>query len=376
LDTILIPMRSALEGVERIHFYEGGGRCPEDITFPSVMRTVMEYLGENLGCKHHRPLEKSWGLGCSYSYFIGVSGLAFALNWEPGWGEGPYNLMGNLPGGRPEMFRRTFQAVGYDCQYLPASDGEAALREAIKASISLRKRPVISFGIVGPPEAVIITGYDEDGDVLLGWSFFQDMPEFSQGLEFEPNGYFRKRGWFPDTPGVLLVGDKGPVPDQGEIFLDALRWGIAIARTGGSGTVATGLAAYDAWAEALQQDEYFPAGNEAVLRERHGMHEMAVGQVAEARWYGSQWLIHTFEKVAEQSMTRTAEPLLKAAGCLAGEHELMWRVWDLAGGIGNPDGWRKFAEPEVRAQMAPVIQASRARCAEAIALIEEALKKA
>ena len=98
MDTILIPMRSALEGVERIHFYEGGGRCPEDITFPSVMRTVMEYLGENLGCKHHRPLEKSWGLGCSYSYFMGVSGLAFALNWEPGWGKGTYDLMGNLPG--------------------------------------------------------------------------------------------------------------------------------------------------------------------------------------------------------------------------------------------------------------------------------------
>lgn len=371
MDTVLIPMRSVLEGVERIHFYEGSGRCPEDITFPSVMRTVMEFLGENLGCKHHRPLEKSWGLGCAYSYFTGVSGLAFALNWAPGWGEGTFALMDHLPGGRPEMFRRAFKAVGYGSEYLPAQAGEAALRETIKASIYLQKRPVISYGIVGPPEANIITGYDEDGAVLLGWSFFQNMPEFSQGLEFEPQGYFRKRDWFSVTPGILLIGEKGPIPPQDEVFRDALKWGVAVSYTAQSGDVATGLAAYDAWAAALQQDAEFPAGEEALLRQRHDMHNFAVGHVAEARWYGSQWLVDTFEKLH----FRQAEALLKAAGCWAGEHELMWRLWDLAGGIGNPEAWRKFAEPAVRAQMVPVIQASRAKAAEAVGYIEEALRK-
>ncbi len=372
MDATLTPTRSVLEGVERIHFYEGNGRCPEDITFPSVMRTVMETLGENLGCKHHRPLEQSWGLGCSYSYFTGVSGLAFALDWDNSWGDGTFALADHLPGGRPEMFRRAFKAVGYGSQYITAEAGEAALREAIKASIYLQKRPVISNGIVGPPESVIITGYDEDGAVLLGWSFFQNMPEFNQGLEFEPNGYFRKRGWFPETPGILVDGEKGPVPPQNEVFLDTLKWGMEIARAAQTGGTATGLAAYDAWAAALQRDEDFPAGNEAVLRSRHELHEFAVGQVAELRWYGSQWLIDTFEKVH----FRLSEQLLKAAGCMAGEHELMWQVWDLAGGIGNPDGWRKLAEPEVRAKMIPVIQASQARYAEAIELIEEAIKKA
>jgi hypothetical protein len=376
VDTILIPIRSVLEVVERIHFYEDGGRCPEDITFPSVMRTVMEYLGENLGCKHHRPLEKSWGLGCSYSYFMGVSGLAFAACWEPGWGDGTFALMEHLPGRRPEMFRRAFKAIGFGSQYIPADTGEAALREAIKASIYLQRRPVISFGIVGPPEATIITGYDEDGDVLLGWSFFQNMPEFNQGLEFEPGGYFRKRGWFPETPGVLLIGDKGPAPAQDGIFIDALKWGIEIARTPRSGGVATGLAAYDAWAAALRRDEDFPAGDEAVLRKRHELHEGTVGNIAEVRWYGSQWLLNTFEKLPEGSTMRTAEQLLKAAGCFAGEHEMMWRIWDLAGGIGNPDAWKKLAEPQVRAQMVPIIQASRDRYAQAIELIEEALRKA
>ncbi len=367
-----IPVRAVLEDVERVHFWEGNeDHCPEDITFPAVMRVIMETLGENLGCKHHRPLEKSWGLGCAYSYFTGVSGLAFAMNWEPGWGEGTFAVMEHLPGGRPEVFRRAFKAVGVRCEYVPPEAGEAAMREKIKGSIFERRRPVISFGVVGPPEAGIITGYDEGGDVLLGWSFFQKFPEFAAGVEFEPNGYLRKRDWFKETQGILLVGEKGPVPAQDEIFLDTLKWGAEIARTAQSDGVATGLAAFDAWIADIQRDEDFPAGNEAVLHQRHQVHEMVVGQIAEVRWYGSQWLIDTFEKVH----FRKAEQLLKAAGCFAGEHELMWVIWDLAGGISNPDAWRKFAEPAVRAQMAPVLAACRDKDAEAIALIEEALKK-
>ena len=30
---------------------------------------------------------------------------------------------------------------------------------------------------------------DEAGEVLIGWSFFQDQPEHAAGVEFEPCGY-------------------------------------------------------------------------------------------------------------------------------------------------------------------------------------------
>ena len=33
------PVRCVLDGVPRVHFYEGGKRCPEDIILPSVMIT-------------------------------------------------------------------------------------------------------------------------------------------------------------------------------------------------------------------------------------------------------------------------------------------------------------------------------------------------
>ena len=41
--------------------------------------------------------------------------------------------------------------------------------------------------------AVVIGIALAGGDVLIGWSFFQDA-----STETEPSGYFRKRGWFED----------------------------------------------------------------------------------------------------------------------------------------------------------------------------------
>jgi hypothetical protein len=52
----------------------------------------------------------------------------------------------------------------------------------------------------------------------------------------------------------------------------------------------------------------------------------------------------------------------------------MWRLWDLAGGNGNPDAYRYFADPAVRRQMAPIIQQARDRDAQAADHIERALK--
>ncbi len=75
------PDRLVLERVPRVHFYEGGSGCPEDIPFPSVMRALMEYLGEeDLGCRSRHALRAGCQIPCSYSFFIGVSGVASFLS--------------------------------------------------------------------------------------------------------------------------------------------------------------------------------------------------------------------------------------------------------------------------------------------------------
>ena len=68
------------------------------------------------------------------------------------------------------------------------------------------------------------------------------------------------------------------------------------------------------------------------MRHRHSLHEMAVGTVAENRWYGGQFLLEAADHVHYSQI----EDLFVAAARLAAEHDLMWQVWDAAGGNGNP----------------------------------------
>ena len=366
-----IPERLVLEGVPRVGFYPsmraaGESRCPEDLPFPSCLRACLEYLGENLGCRHAPPRGPSWGLGCAYAHLLGTSGLAFSLTWRPGWHEDNADMR-HMVGGRDAAVRRAIESAGYAHERVEreqASEGE--MRRLIFKSIARQRRPLIAFGVIGPPEGCLVTGYGEGGDVLIGWSFFQGMPEFAGDLAFEETGQFRKRDWYQNTQGLVIIGDKRPRPSQKAVDRSALEWALEVMRTPVTcDDRRNGLAAYVAWADALLCDDDFCEKGEDPLRRRHRIHDDAVGAVAEARWYGSLFLA----RVAGDN-DRMAPELYAAASCFAEEHRLMWQVWELVGGIGSEQMHIKLSEPQVRRQIAPLILQAResdARAAEHIA---------
>jgi len=369
------PRRLVLEGVPRIHFYQGGPACPEDLCFPSVMRALMEYFQEgDFGCRTCRVLQPGNKVPCTYSFFLGVSGVASFLSWKPGWADDNMEIMymSDDPGA---PFDRAFQAAGYQYRLVSAEggrDNEVFFRQHIVESIQ-KGRPVLAFGPVGPPESAIITGYDEAGDVLIGWSFFQDIPGFNAGLEFEPTGEFRARHWVDYPPGFsfIVIGEKKEQPPLSESYRRALEWMLQVTRTPVTFRDRhNGLAAYTAWAEHLLRDEDFP-DDEAVLLQRHEVQDAAVGLVAEARWYGSQFLIQASDP--DILPYRMAEDLMHAAACYAAEHNLMWELWNLAGGNGNPDAFRRFSDPAVRRKMIPVIEQALENDERAAGHIERAL---
>ena len=367
--------RFVLEGVPRVHFYQGGPRCPEDICFPSCLRATLEYLGDNIGCRHLPTQNPAWALNCAYAYLLSTSGYAFGLAWRPGWdpGSGDIRCLTDDPS---EPFRRALASVGYGGEVLLKAQGwldEALYRDKIIASLCERGCPVLALGVIGPPECCLVTGYDEGGDVLIGWNFFQEMTEFTPYPETEPTGEFRQRDWFTQTEGLIVIGEKGDLPKRGEAYRDTLRWALdLIRRPTASGGWATGLAAYDAWAEHLLREEAFPPDDPATLWAHFGIHNNTVGNIAEARWYGSLFLT----QVANDEPWMAAD-LLRAAACLATEHDLMWKAWGLVGGIGMDEAKvRKLAEPAVRRDMVKVIAAARAQCAEAAEQIACALTQA
>jgi hypothetical protein len=95
--------------------------------------------------------------------------------------------------------------------------------------------------------------------------------------------------------------------------------------------------------------------------------------IAEARWLGSQFLIQASDP--DILHFRMTEDLLHAAACYAAEHDLMWRLWDLAGGNGSPDAYRLFADPAVRRQMVPIVLQAREKDAGATEQIMRALAR-
>ena len=375
------PARVVLDGVPRVGFYpdtqqhaDSKMRCPEDVPFPSCLRACLEYLDDGLGCRQIGLANRQWHLGCAYAYLMGVTGIAFKLTWKPGWH--PDNVASWMVGSDPgEIFRRGFAAIGYECETLRHAelrqdgDSDALARRRIIESIRDKGRPVIAHGVIGPPEECIIAGYDEAGDVLIGWNFFQHAPEFAADVEFEPNGMFRKRNWFADTWSLLLIGDKGEPPDRKQVYRDALAWALDVIRTPKRGDRHNGLGAYDAWAEHLLGDDEFATDDMAALRERFMAHDDAVGCVAEGRWYASDFLAG-----AAMLSGLKAPELYAAASCCAAEHDLMWKVWGLVGGLGRDDDKvRKLAEPDVRRQIVPIIRQARNMDAKAADHIERAL---
>lgn len=142
--------KKVLEGVPDIKWQTG------ESTWCGSVLACMKFLGE--------PVD--------YYFVSAVSGCAFKLFWHPGWC--PSNNSMGLIG--TEHVRRTFWALGYDYEFIDRGDGQAnrqVFRKRIIESIN-NKRPVIAGGIVGPPDPGVVAGYEQNGKVLLGRSYFHD----------------------------------------------------------------------------------------------------------------------------------------------------------------------------------------------------------
>jgi hypothetical protein len=320
-----------------------------------------------------------------YEYVMGSSGACFRLLWNANRWDGANVDIIVMAADPLEPYRRAFEAAGHAFEmfgnkqvrhkasesvvFFERHEDHEYFRSRIIESIRDKRRSVIGLGVVGPPEACVITGYDEHGDVLIGWSFFQDMPQFNAGVEFEPCGYFRKRDWFQDTPGLIVIGEEGEKPPPNETYRKALEWALSVARTPMVNERHSGLAAYTVWREDLLRDEAFLADDVATLWERYMVHNDALTMVAEGRWYASLFLAQ-----AARHEPAMAEELLLAAACYAAEHDLSWKIADLVGGFGFEESMvRKLADPGIRREIVPLILEARDKDAEAAAHIERAL---
>lgn len=147
------------------------------------------------------------GLGekLDYDYVCAVSGSAFRTSFSvEGWNHGNYHVIYT-----PAIIDHTFKMLGYEMSHHIRGDYETD-RRLVMDSID-RGVPVVTVeGVVQFADACVISGYDDDGRVLLGYNPFMyikdDHPE-----DADETGYFRKTDWhdgyFRGMRGRILIID-------------------------------------------------------------------------------------------------------------------------------------------------------------------------
>ena len=334
-----------IEGVRKIA-WDSGEMCE----FASALTAAMGCLGEHI----------------SYHYVMGTSGAAFRFTLNPGeWDFGNYGIR-SISADPNEPIRRAIEAVGYEyilCERASKQDDTAR----IIASIA-RGTPVLAFRVVGPSDCCIITGYDEGGEVLLGWSTYQDIPD-DHNIPHDPTGYFRKPGWHDNLGGYILIGAKMERPPQRAIYLDALKWAVYLMRTPRMGHKYTGLEALRVWAEEMSQEKYFPEGNDQVLGHRYVSAAINMTMLHDHRSAAP------FLRQVVEEQPDSAPELSPAVAC----YTEVYRLRDSLDGLIKDDFSEKamkgIADPDIRRAYADIVLQIRDQEEEAVAHIERVLER-
>lgn len=331
--------------------------------FCVAMKACLNYMGQQM----------------DYAYVMAVTGAAFRLRWNIGyWDGGNVDIM-NIYEDRYEAFDRAFHAAGRSYQILKRQESDkAGFIRLIKSEID-DGRPVIAFGIIGPPEACLITGYRNDGATLLGWNCFQENQEYASGATIDESGYFVTDNWWENecTVALIAVGEKQEaLGHPKEILGNALeiltKEKVVFAEDKKeTEEYAGGQRAYECWANAIADDREFPKS--AILPhlfERLVCQNDALTMICEGRSYAACFL----EWVAKENEA-AAKLCSKAAEYFRKVSECGFQMFEINGGcMQDEESVKRFASPETRRQLVPLIRKAKDYEAKAVEALTEAVE--
>ncbi len=107
--------------------------------------------------------------------------------------------------------------------------------------------------------------------------------------ETEPPGYYRQRDWAGAVQALLVIGEKGPRPPLKDTYRATLEFALKVVRT-----------------PRVRPEADTPEW----YQQRHQVHSDLAGMVAEARWYGAQFLVGKTAGI-DDSVLPQAEPKLR-----------------------------------------------------------------
>jgi hypothetical protein len=325
---------------------------------------------------------KSLGEDYTYADLLGLSGAGNRLRWYPGtWDPSNVDLSQcEDPPFAPHF--RAFQAVAWDAEvrltkqfkndHACLVDCKTATAEIID-SIKLGK-PVIAMGIIGPPECCVVFGYENSGESLVGWNYFQG----DEG--YDPEKPFTKNEWFDNLWGYFLLTKKIDPVDPRQSALISFRAIVDHFYKGEVNGAKLGLSAWSAMLDQLEKDDFskctldFPNGSpgddetwQGSVKGRFMVYCDALCQIYE-RHNVLPYYQHLCESFPEWKAF--LEPAIEAWQDCASYGGYLWKYMGM-----NNEGLEKFKTPELRKILATEGYRCREKDKEAIGWIERLLSK-
>jgi len=302
--------------------------------FPICLKAVANYLGDNI----------------DYAVIISQCGAAFRLNWHVNnWFDGNVDVCFTFDKFET-IYRMGIEALGR--KYVRLEKRETTEKQEFIDFITSEidnGRPCIATGIIGPPEACIITGYRDNGHTLLGWNFFQHNEAFgSKNTSFDDSGYFISTDWWENesTESVMSVGEvTGSRMSEKEVVYVAIE--VLTGRK--QDRFAKGILAYDAWNSAISNDRDF-SDNLILMSERMMCQADAMDCLADGRANASKFFMQLHSENTEQALYKEIANNFDSVVC---------NVHKMADILG---GWRRgeeqlrlLARPEIRKEISRLI---------------------
>ena len=334
-----------LYGVPKVQ-YGADGITP----LPMSMKATANYMGIEL----------------DYTEAIVYCGMAFRLTWnETCWDGGNVGDIWTFDD-PSKVFRCAIESLG--CEYnligRTSATKKSEFLDFIRAKI-YNGIPVIARGVIGPPEAGIITGYRDNGDTLLGWNVFQEYQEFAGNVRFDESGYYITDQWWEnkDTNAVMSYGEP-----TGERFSvkRVMENAIEVMTPRRKGNYAKAGYAYDAWKKAILDESQFKKDMvSSLLVERL----MCQGDAMDCLVDGRKNAYIYFKKLADENLE---QPLYgRIAEQFAESATQSHKMFDMLEGYERGEKQiQLLAKRETREEIGKLIDKCKAADEKALALME------
>ena len=187
-----------------------GIRLPEMQPFTTSIRAFFDYTGQNYGYTVHTDRR----LDIGFTLIETLSGEAYADDLRM--------CDGNPDVADYEGYKKMFCNLGFEsCEVVHTKDcGKDALKRRVMETLVREKTPVIVDNLTECPSGCAVVGYEQGGDVLVGWNYHV--------FDFSPNPQpqlFRKENWYEEAAYVAFIGKRTGNPALKDLY----RQGIATA---------------------------------------------------------------------------------------------------------------------------------------------------